>query len=140
MSTPYEAVEPRLPHHRVDGAPGLPPLILGPSLGTSLAVWDPQVPALARGHRVIRWDLPGHGGTPASLLPEDGTVEDLARAVLALADALGAERFAYAGISSAAPWGPGSRSTTPNGSPRSRSCARPRTSETLTAGVNAPAW
>ncbi|SNS24240.1 bifunctional 3-oxoadipate enol-lactonase/4-carboxymuconolactone decarboxylase PcaDC [Actinacidiphila glaucinigra] len=99
MSTPYEAVEPRLPHHRVDGAPGLPPLILGPSLGTSLAVWDPQVPALARGHRVIRWDLPGHGGSPASLLPEDGTVEDLARAVLALADALGAERFAYAGIS-----------------------------------------
>lgn len=99
MSTPYEAVEPRLPHHRVDGAPGLPPLILGPSLGTSLAVWDPQVPALARGHRVIRWDLPGHGGSPAALLPEDGTVEDLARSVLALADALGADRFAYAGVS-----------------------------------------
>jgi 3-oxoadipate enol-lactonase/4-carboxymuconolactone decarboxylase len=86
-------------HHRTDGAPSAPPLILGPSLGTSLAVWDPQVPALARTHHVIRYDLPGHGRSPASLLRAGATVADLGRLVLALADSLGVDRFAYAGIS-----------------------------------------
>ena len=86
-------------HHRTDGAPSAPSLILGPSLGTSLAVWDPQVPALARTHHVIRYDLPGHGGSPASLLRAGATVADLGRLVLALADSLGVDRFAYAGIS-----------------------------------------
>lgn len=89
-------------HHRVDGPPDAPVLLLGPSLGTSLAVWDAQAAALARHHRVVRWDLPGHGGTPAGVLPTAPgatTVADLADLVLALADRLGAERFGYAGIS-----------------------------------------
>ncbi|MCM2577433.1 bifunctional 3-oxoadipate enol-lactonase/4-carboxymuconolactone decarboxylase PcaDC [Streptomyces meridianus] len=93
---------PRL-HYRVDGPDNAPPLVLGPSLGTSLAVWEPQAAALSRQFRVIRWDLPGHGRTPADVLgrPEPGaaTVGTLAGLVLELADALGADRFAYAGIS-----------------------------------------
>ncbi|MGW7555871.1 bifunctional 3-oxoadipate enol-lactonase/4-carboxymuconolactone decarboxylase PcaDC [Streptomyces rimosus] len=111
-----------LPHHREDGPADAPPLILGPSLGTSLAVWEPQMAALARQFRVVRWDLPGHGGTPYDVLlghrdgtagtdgtartdgtaPTEGTahtVADLAALVLALADSLGIDRFAYAGIS-----------------------------------------
>jgi len=92
-----------LPHHTADGPEGAPPLLLGPSLGTTLAVWEPQLPSLARHHRVIRWDLPGHGGTPAEVLgagpaPTTG-IPGLARLVLGLADALGIDRFAYAGIS-----------------------------------------
>jgi 3-oxoadipate enol-lactonase/4-carboxymuconolactone decarboxylase len=88
-------------HTALDGPTTAPPLILGPSIGTSLAVWEPQLPALARAHRVLRWDLPGHGGSPAALLPPDGgaTIADLAALVLRLADAHGWERFAYAGIS-----------------------------------------
>jgi 3-oxoadipate enol-lactonase/4-carboxymuconolactone decarboxylase len=97
------AAEQRPLHHRVDGADSSPPLILGPSLGTSLAVWDAQIPALARTHRVVRWDLPGHGGSAAGLLPSTpdrpATVADLGRLVLELADVLGIDRFAYAGIS-----------------------------------------
>ncbi|MEV6105326.1 3-oxoadipate enol-lactonase [Streptomyces sp. NPDC051940] len=93
----------RLLHHHADGPAAAPPLLLGPSLGTTLAVWEAQVPALAREHRVIRYDLPGHGGSAAGLLPgtEPGrtTVADLAALVLDLADALGLERFGYAGIS-----------------------------------------
>ncbi|GGL04692.1 3-oxoadipate enol-lactonase [Sphaerisporangium melleum] len=89
--------------YRMDGPEGAPPIVLGPSLGTSLAVWDPQVPALAQRHRVVRWDLPGHGISPAALLPSmapgAATVGDLGRLVLGLADALGLRRFAYAGIS-----------------------------------------
>jgi 3-oxoadipate enol-lactonase / 4-carboxymuconolactone decarboxylase len=90
---------PVLLHHRIDGAADAPPLILGPSVGTSLAVWDPQVPALARTHRVIRWDLPGHGGSRAELIGAGATVGSLAARVLELADALGVSRFGYAGIS-----------------------------------------
>ncbi|WP_370542128.1 3-oxoadipate enol-lactonase [Amycolatopsis sp. FDAARGOS 1241] len=86
-------------HHRADGAGTAPPLILGPSLGTSLSVWEPQAAALARGRQVIRYDLPGHGGSPAGLLPAAATVGDVAGLVLALADRLGIDRFAYAGIS-----------------------------------------
>jgi len=88
-----------LPYFRSDGAEGDPPLILGTSLGTSLAAWDALVPGLARGRRVVRWDLPGHGGSPASLVGEGATVADLADLVLALADHLGVRRFDYAGIS-----------------------------------------
>ncbi len=89
------------PHHDLTGPTTAPPLILGPSIGTSLAVWEPQLPALARGHRVLRWDLPGHGGSPTALLPSDrsATIDTLATLVLRLADDQGWERFAYAGIS-----------------------------------------
>ncbi|MBB5938690.1 bifunctional 3-oxoadipate enol-lactonase/4-carboxymuconolactone decarboxylase PcaDC [Streptomyces zagrosensis] len=86
-------------HHRAEGPADAPVLILGPSLGTSLSLWDRQVPALARTHRVIRWDLPGHGGSPAELLPAGATIAELGSQVIALADALGAASFAYAGVS-----------------------------------------
>jgi pimeloyl-ACP methyl ester carboxylesterase len=44
-------------------------LVLGPSLGTDTGLFDPQVAEFARTHRVIRYDLRGHGGSevlPAS--------------------------------------------------------------------------
>jgi 3-oxoadipate enol-lactonase len=98
-----------LPYHRLDGPPDGRPMILGPSLGTSFAIWEPQLAALIRTHRVLRWDLPGHGASPAepmagsssALIPTDGTatVADLAELVLRAADAQGWEQFAYAGIS-----------------------------------------
>uniref|UniRef100_A0AAU2V8P4 Alpha/beta fold hydrolase n=1 Tax=Streptomyces sp. NBC_00003 TaxID=2903608 RepID=A0AAU2V8P4_9ACTN len=42
-----------------------PTLVLGPSLGTTLAVWEPQLPALSTHFNILRWDLPGHGSSPA---------------------------------------------------------------------------
>jgi 3-oxoadipate enol-lactonase/4-carboxymuconolactone decarboxylase len=87
-------------HHRIDGSAAHPPLILGPSLGTSLAVWDPEVRALSRSRCVVRYDLPGHGASPWGLLPAAGTaVADVGRLVLDLADSLEIDRFAYAGVS-----------------------------------------
>ncbi|GAB2890085.1 bifunctional 3-oxoadipate enol-lactonase/4-carboxymuconolactone decarboxylase PcaDC [Streptomyces mayteni] len=85
-------------HHRLDGPPDGRPLILGPALGTSLAVWAPQLPALARDHRVLRFDLPGHG-RPADPGRAPETVAGLADLVLALADAQGWDSFRYAGVS-----------------------------------------
>ncbi|MDX3451557.1 3-oxoadipate enol-lactonase [Streptomyces sp. ME02-8801-2C] len=89
----------KLPHHRVEGSATAPPLFLGPSLGTSYALWDKVAPELSVSHRVVRWDLPGHGGSAPGLIGPGATVGDLAALVLALADSLGIDRFAYAGVS-----------------------------------------
>ncbi|KUN55579.1 4-carboxymuconolactone decarboxylase [Streptomyces avermitilis] len=86
-------------HHHAEGPVTAPPLLLGPSLGTSYALWDKVAPELSVTHRVIRWDLPGHGGSPAGLIGPGATVADLAELVLALAGSLGIDRFAYAGVS-----------------------------------------
>ncbi|MEU2426726.1 3-oxoadipate enol-lactonase [Streptomyces sp. NPDC007851] len=86
-------------NHLVEGSASAPPLLLGPSLGTSYALWDAVAPELSTGHRVVRWDLPGHGGSAAGLIEAGATVGDLAGLVLALADSLGIDRFAYAGVS-----------------------------------------
>jgi 3-oxoadipate enol-lactonase len=48
-------------HQVVDGDG--PPLVLLGSLGSTTEMWEPQLPAL-QGFRVIRVDLPGHGGSP----------------------------------------------------------------------------
>jgi len=84
-------------HHRLDGPAAGRPLILGPSLGTSLRVWENQLPALTRRHRVLRFDLPGHGESRPA--PPVTTVDDLADLVEAVAAAQGWESFDYAGIS-----------------------------------------
>lgn len=89
----------RLLNHRAEGPASAPPLLLGPSLGTSFALWDTVAPELSVTHRVVRWDLPGHGGSAPGLIGPGATVGDLADLVLTLADSLGIDRFAYAGVS-----------------------------------------
>lgn len=84
-------------HHVDEGAPGGPAVLLGASLGTTHRMWDALAADLARDFRVVRFDTRGHGGSPAPAAPY--TVEELAADVIALADRLGIERFAYAGIS-----------------------------------------
>jgi len=59
-------------------------------------MWDRQIPELSRHWRVLRYDLPGHGGAPAHPAP---TVAELAVRLLATIDALGVDRFAYVGCS-----------------------------------------
>ncbi|MEW1656033.1 3-oxoadipate enol-lactonase [Streptomyces sp. NPDC093707] len=88
-------------HHTTAGPPGAPTLLLGPSVGTSLSLWEPQLPALSRRFHVVRWDLPGHGGTPTGVLATPGTttVPELAALVLRLANALRLHTFAHAGVS-----------------------------------------
>jgi 3-oxoadipate enol-lactonase len=48
-------------HCRIEGAPGAPILVLSNSLGTDLEMWEPQIAALARMFRVVRYDTRGHG-------------------------------------------------------------------------------
>ena len=80
-----------------DGPPDAPVLVLGPSLGTDLGLFDAQVGALAVGHRVIRYDLRGHGHSPVVHGPY--TVGDMAADVVAALDERGLDRFSYAGVS-----------------------------------------
>ncbi|MER6211266.1 4-carboxymuconolactone decarboxylase [Streptomyces sp. NPDC001642] len=80
--------------YRFDGPEDAPVLILGPSLGTTWHMWDRQVPELMKQWRVFRFDLPGHGGSPAH---PAGSVSDLADRLLATLGGLGVQRFGYAG-------------------------------------------
>ena len=84
-------------HHRVDGPDGAPVLVLGPSLGTDLHLFDAQVDALADRYRIVRYDLPGHGGSPVPDGPY--TMAGMAGAVVALLDRLGVDRAHHAGVS-----------------------------------------
>src|SRR4051794_12075301 len=84
-------------HHTADGPEGAPVLVLGSSLGTTGAMWDEAVPALAERFRVIRYDTRGHGGSPAP--PGPYAMEELGADVLALLDNLGIERFSFCGLS-----------------------------------------
>lgn len=86
-----------IPHHVVDGPPDAPPLLLLNSLGTTLRMWDRQVPALAARLRVIRFDTRGHGRSPVP--PGPYTIDDLAADALALLDRLGVARAHVCGLS-----------------------------------------
>ncbi|HEX6447115.1 MAG TPA: 3-oxoadipate enol-lactonase [Streptosporangiales bacterium] len=81
----------------VRGPEDAPVLVLGPSLGTTSRLWQAQLGVLARTHRVVRYELPGHTGAPAP--PGPYSIDRLGRSVLASVDELGVVRFAYAGVS-----------------------------------------
>lgn len=91
-----ETTPPKTLQYRMDGPEDAPVLVLGPSLGTTWHMWDRQVPELARHWRVVRFDLPGHGGAPAHAATG---IPELAQRLLATLDALGVQRFGYAGCS-----------------------------------------
>ena len=79
------------------GPADAPLLVLGPSLGTSTILWESVLSELAATHRVVAWDLPGHGASaPAS---DAFSVDDLADAVADALRELGDDRIRYAGVS-----------------------------------------
>lgn len=84
----------------------VPLLLVGPSLGTSVTnLWGPVARELAGKARVLGWDLPGHGVTPAAA--EQFTMAELAQGVVQAMDTVLAgenisetdRSFFYAGCS-----------------------------------------
>jgi len=84
-------------HRALDGPADAPAVVLGPSLGTTLAMWEPQVGPLAERYRVVRYDRRGHGSSPVA--PGPATIDDLGADLLELLDDLGLETVAFCGLS-----------------------------------------
>jgi len=84
-------------HYRLDGAADSPVVVFSNSLGTNLAMWDAQIPALAQKFRVLRYDSRGHGLSDVTRGPY--TIEGLGRDVIGLLDALEIATAHYCGLS-----------------------------------------
>jgi 3-oxoadipate enol-lactonase len=82
--------------HRA-GRAGAPWLVLGPSLGTTTRLWQPQVDRLADRFQVLCFDLRGHGRS--AVPPGPYRLDDLGWDLVALLDRLGVRRLSYAGVS-----------------------------------------
>jgi 3-oxoadipate enol-lactonase len=83
--------------HELLGPMDDPPVILSCSLGTDRSMWDPQTPALAGRNLVVRYDLRGHGQSPAPAGPY--VISDLGEDLLALMDLLEIEQASLCGVS-----------------------------------------
>ncbi len=69
------------------GRPDGPLVVLAHPIGTSLAIWEPQLPALEERFRVVRYDARGHGSSP---VPAGAySMADLGADLVALIERLG---------------------------------------------------
>jgi 3-oxoadipate enol-lactonase len=84
-------------HHVVEGPSDAPALVFLNSLGSTLAMWEPQMDEIAARFRVVRYDIRGHGGSPVPEGPY--ALADLGGDVIALLDRLGIERAHLCGVS-----------------------------------------
>jgi len=82
---------------RLSGPEQAPVLVLSNSMGTTTAMWDDQLEALSRHHRVLRYDHRGHGG--AGPPPGPYRMEQLGGDLLGLLDELELERVSFCGLS-----------------------------------------
>ncbi|QVQ53571.1 3-oxoadipate enol-lactonase [Spiractinospora alimapuensis] len=81
----------------VEGPPNAPVLVLSGSLGSTRAMWQPQVDALSADLRVVTYDARGHGASPVPVGPY--TIADFGADLLRLLDRLDVERAHVAGLS-----------------------------------------
>ena len=84
-------------HYEVHGAG--PPLLLTHGYSSTSGMWQGQIAALSKHHKLVLWDMRGHGQSDypeaGSAYSEALTVGDMA----ALLDAVGAEKAIVGGLS-----------------------------------------
>jgi 3-oxoadipate enol-lactonase len=92
----FDTGEVRL-HYRVDGPDDGPPVVFSNSLGTDFRLWDPIMPLLPKGLRIIRYDKRGHGlsSCPAAPYSMGALVTDAEK----LMDHLGVANSVFVGLS-----------------------------------------
>src|SRR5580692_6942791 len=83
--------------YELAGPSNSPVLMFSNSLGATLSMWDPQIRALQKQFRTLRYDTRGHGRS--SVTPGPYSIEQLARDVLALLDDLHLARVHFCGLS-----------------------------------------
>ena len=82
-------------NYQIDGAgPRWVTFVTG--IANDISLWDGQVPALARGFKVLRYDLRGHGGSEST--PGDYTIDILVRDLRTLLDELKVEKSSLVGL------------------------------------------
>jgi 3-oxoadipate enol-lactonase len=84
-------------HVRCEGPEDGRAVMFANSLGTDLRVWDPLIPHLPAGLRLVRYDKRGHGLSDCP--PGPYRIEDLAGEAAAVADALGLRDVVFVGLS-----------------------------------------
>ncbi|MFZ3329035.1 MAG: 3-oxoadipate enol-lactonase [Candidatus Acidiferrales bacterium] len=84
-------------NYQIDGLASAPVVVLSNSLGTTLSMWDSQVPAVSQKFRVLRYDMRGHGLT--AVTPGPYTIGGLAQDVLGLLNSLKVAQAHFCGIS-----------------------------------------
>jgi pimeloyl-ACP methyl ester carboxylesterase len=85
-------------YFRQDGEEGLP-LVCSNGIGVSTFFWEPFALAMARRHRVIRWDYRGHGRSDSPRDPLDISIATCVDDLQALLDGLGIDRAVLLGHS-----------------------------------------
>jgi len=84
-------------HYEIVGAPSGPIVVLSHALGTSLALWDEQIEQLGETLSLVRYDLRGHGRSPAPKGPY--SIADHGADLVALLDELDISHASVAGVS-----------------------------------------
>lgn len=84
-------------HAVVEGPEDAPVILLAGSLGSTLAMWEPQIASLTRQYRVVRYDVRGHGASPVPAGPY--SIDDLVDDAVALLDRLHIARAHVVGLS-----------------------------------------
>lgn len=84
-------------NYELSGQDDAPMVVMSHSLGSSLAMWNPQLAALEAKYRVLRYDTRGHGGTEVTAGAYN--LNQLGDDVIALMDALGIDKAHWIGLS-----------------------------------------
>ncbi len=84
-------------HYRIDGPEDGAPVVFANSLGTDMRLWDPILPYLPEGLRLIRYDKRGHG--LSSCPPAPYSMGNLVSDVERLLDHLGVKDCLFVGLS-----------------------------------------
>jgi 3-oxoadipate enol-lactonase len=83
-------------HYEFNGDQG-PVLVFSNSLGTNLSMWEAQAAKLKPHFRILRYDTRGQG--QSSITSGDYSIDQLARDILGLLDALRLDRVHFCGLS-----------------------------------------
>ncbi len=84
-------------HYRIDGDAAGAPIVFANSLGTDMRLWDPILPLLPKGLRIIRYDKRGHGLSSAPSAPY--SMGNLVRDAEQLLDYLEVKDCVFVGLS-----------------------------------------
>ena len=84
-------------HYEVEGPEEGPTVVFSNSLGTSLHLWDPILPYLPSGVRIVRYDMRGHGQSDVPSAPY--TMGQLVSDAGAVCDAANAKDAVFVGLS-----------------------------------------